>query len=209
MEQNSALVLMDVEHDLMEAYFESNGFLVRQAGKPDAISVKKNQQVLMTLAIFNPSIPSNLPTAGFRFYTSDLVKIRAGLVSLIGWGNSDFTNGMLNNDSSLLKFFKKEAKGNRLEASFNPGPELAESGMGSFLRLLVVPALPRNEAKIGEVFGILKEAGVDGILTLRAMLENLLRQSEPTKIYTRKPFFQVLKLMKAYELAKEPQLEMF
>ncbi len=200
---------MDVEYDLMEAYFESNGFLVRQAGKPDAISVKKNQQVLMTLAIFNPSIPSNLPTAGFRFYTSDLVKIRAGLVSLIGWGNSDFTNGMLNNDSSLLKFFKKEAKGNRLEASFNPGPELAESGMGSFLRLLVVPALPRNEAKIGEVFGILKEAGVDGILTLRAMLENLLRQSEPTKIYTRKPFFQVLKLMKAYELAKEPQLEMF
>ena len=209
MEQNSALGLMDVEHDLMEAYFESNGFLVRQAGKPDAISVKKNQQVLMTLAIFNPSIPSNLPTAGFRLYTSDLVKIRAGLVSLIGWGNSDFTNGMLNNDSSLLKFFKKEAKGNRLEASFNPGPELAESGMGSFLRLLVVPALPRNEAKIGEVFGILKEAGVDGILTLRAMLENLLRQSEPTKIYTGKPFFQVLKLMKAYELAKEPQLEMF
>ena len=116
---------------------------------------------------------------------------------------------MLNNDTSLLKFFKKEVKGNRLESSFNPGPELAESGMGSFLRLLVVPALPRNEAKVAEVFRILKEAGVDGILTLRSMLENLLRHSEPTKIYTGKPFFQVLKLMKVYELAKEPQLEMF
>ena len=200
---------MDVEHDLMEAYFESNGFLVRQAEKPDAMPVKKNQQSLMTLAIFNPRISSNHASASFRLYTSDLNKIRAGLVSLIGWGNSDFTNGMLNNDSSLLKFFKKEVKGNRLESSFNPGPELAESGMGSFLRLLVVPALPRSEAKVGEVFGILKEAGVDGILTLRSMLENLLRQSEPTKIYAGKPFFQVLKLMKVYELAKEPQLEMF
>jgi hypothetical protein len=200
---------MDVEHDLMEAYFESNGFLVRQAGKPDTFSSRKKQEALRTLAIFNPGVTENLPAVAFRLYTSDLIKIRAGLVSLIGWGNSDFTNGMLNNDSSLLKFFKNEAKGNRLKLSFNPSPELAESGMGSLLRLLVVPALPKNEAKVGEVFRIFKEIGVDGILTLRSMLENLLRQSEPTKIYNGKPFFQVLKLMKVYELAKEPQLEMF
>jgi hypothetical protein len=50
---------------------------------------------------------------------------------------------------------------------------------------------------------------VDGVLTLRSMLENLLRQSEPGKVYTGNPFFQVLKLVKTYELAKEPQLEMF
>ena len=199
---------MDVERELVETYFESNGFLVRQTGNMEVASGRKKHENLDTLAIFNPAVSQNA-SMSFRLYTSDLVKIRAGLVSLIGWGNSDFTNGMLNNDTSLLKFFKKEAKGNRLESSFNPGPELAESGMGSFLRLLVVPALPRNEAKVAEVFGILKEAGVDGILTLRSMLENLLRQSEPTKIYTGKPFFQVLKLMKVYELAKEPQLEMF
>ena len=50
---------------------------------------------------------------------------------------------------------------------------------------------------------------MDGVLTLRSMLENLLRQSELANIYTGKPFFQVLRMLKAYDLAKDPQLEMF
>ena len=200
---------MDVEPELMEAYFESNGFLVRQAGKPESQINRKKQEALTSLAIFNPRVAENSYGMGLRFYTSDLNKIRAGLVSLIGWGNSEFTNGMLNNDGLLLKFFKKVVKENRLQKSFNPSPELAESGMGAFLRLLVVPALPQSESKAGEVFKILQEAGVDGVLTLRSMLENLLRQSEPANIYTGKPFFQVLRMLKAYDLAKDPQLEMF
>ena len=200
---------MEVEHDLVEAYFESNGFLVRQAGKPAQVSARKNSEPLLTLAIFNPAILQNQSDLGFRLYTSDLKKIRSGLVSLLGWGNSGFTNGMLNNDSMLIKYFKKELKDNRLGLNFSPGPELAESGMGPFMRLLIVPALPRNEAKITEVFSILQKNSVDGVLTIRSMLENLLRQSDPGKFSPGKPFLQVLKLLKAYELAKEPQLEMF
>ena len=37
---------MDVEPDLMEAYFESNGFLVRQAGKPESQINRKKQEAL-------------------------------------------------------------------------------------------------------------------------------------------------------------------
>ena len=200
---------MEVEHDIVEAYFESNGFLVRQAGKPAPVSARKNSEPLLTLAIFNPAILQNGSDLGFRLYTSDLKKIRSGLVSLLGWGNSGFTNGMLNNDSMLIKYFKKELKDHRLGLNFSPGPELAESGMGAFMRLLIVPALPRNEAKITEVFSILQKNSVDGVLTIRSMLENLLRQSDPGHFNPGKPFSQILNLLKAYELAKEPQLEMF
>ena len=200
---------MDIEHDLMEAYFESNGFLVRQAGRVESVTVRKKPESIMTLAIFNPAVPENSASLGVRLYTGDLIKIRSALVSSIGWGNSEFVNGMLDNDGLLVKFFKKEVKENRIQPGFNPGPELAESGMGSFSRLLIVPALPRNEAKLSEVLSMLQGIGVDGVFTLRSMLENLLRQSEPSKSYPGKPFFQVLKLLKAYELTKEPQLEMF
>ncbi|MDA8823127.1 hypothetical protein N9N41_01380 [Opitutales bacterium] len=200
---------MEVEHDLVEAYFESNGFLVRQAGRPESLSTRKKLESLLTLAIFNPAVGQNATDLGFRLYTSDLKKIRSGLVSLLGWGNSGFTNGMLNNDSLLIKYFKKELKDNRLDSNFSPGPELAESGMGSFMRLLIVPALPRNETKITEVFTILQKNKVDGVLTTRSILENLLRQSDPGHFNPGKPFSQILNLLKAYELAKEPQLEMF
>ena len=199
---------MDVERELVETYFESNGFLVRQTGNLEVVSGRKKHEKLVTLGIFNPAVSHNA-SMSFRLYTSDLSKIRSGLVTLLGWGNSDFANGMLNNDSSLVKFFKKEVKDSRLNTGFNSSSELAQSGMGPLKRLLIVPALPRNETKAGDVFSMLKEIGVDGGLTLRSLLENLLKQTEPANLYPGKPFFQILKLLKVYELAKEPQLEMF
>ena len=199
---------MDVERELVETYFESNGFLVRQTGNLEVVSGRKKHEKLVTLGIFNPAVSHNA-SMSFRLYTSDLSKIRSGLVTLLGWGNSDFANGMLKNDSSLVKFFKKEVKDSRLNTGFNSSSELAQSGMGPLKRLLIVPALPRNETKAGDVFSMLKEIGVDGVLTLRSLLENLLKQTEPANLYPGKPFFQILKLLKVYELAKEPQLEMF
>ena len=200
---------MDVEHDLVEAYFESNGFLVRQVVNTDSLSVRKRYVPLQTLEIFNPIVEKNANSLGFRLYTSDLRNIRSGVVSLLGWGNSEFANGMLNNDAMLVKYFKKELKDNRIESSFTGNLTNSQNGMESFLRLLIVPSLPRSESKISEVFSMLQKIQVDGVLTLRSILENLLKQSDSVNSKLGKPFFQLINLLKAYELAKEPQLEMF
>ena len=200
---------MDVEHDLVEAYFESNGFLVRQVVNTDSFSVRKRYVPLQTLAIFNPIVEKNANSLGFRLYTSDLRNIRCGIVSLLGWGNSEFANGMLNNDAMLVKYFKKELKDNRIESSFTGNLMDSQSRMGPLLRLLIVPALPRSESKISEVFSMLQKIQIDGVLTLRSIFENLLKQSDSVNSKFGKPFFQLINLLKAYELAKEPQLEMF
>ena len=200
---------MDVENDLVEAYFESNGFLVRQVVNTDSLSVRKRYVPLQTLEIFNPIVEKNANSLGFRLYTSDLRNIRSGIVSLLGWGNSEFANGMLNNDAMLVKYFKKELKDNRIESSFTGNLTNSQNGMESFLRLLIVPSLPRSESKISEVFSMLQKIQVDGVLTLRSILENLLKQSDSVNSKLGKPFFQLINLLKAYELAKEPQLEMF
>jgi hypothetical protein len=116
---------------------------------------------------------------------------------------------MLNNDAMLVKYFKKELKDNRIESSFSENLTNSQIGMGSFLRLLIVPALPRSESKVSEVFSMLQKIQVDGVLTLRSILENLLKQSDSVNSKLGKPFFQLINLLKAYELAREPQLEMF
>ena len=81
--------------------------------------------------------------------------------------------------------------------------------MGSYLRLLVIPAVPRSEIKMEELFHHFREIGVDGILTLSSMLENLLRQSLKTQNYAGNGIFQLLRLLKVYQLAREPQLDFF
>ena len=200
---------MDIEREVIEAYFESNGFLVRQTVRAEDPSSKKKQGKLPVLAVFNPLVQENGTDLGFRLFTGDLSKIRSGLVALLGWGNTPFSNSLLASDSRLLKHFKQETKDDRVAESFDVGPELMGGGFGNFLRLLVVPALPRSEGKLGETFSYFKGLGLDGVFTLRSLLENLLRQSLPSKSYHGKSIFQVLQLMKAYELVREPQLEMF
>ena len=200
---------MEIEREVIEAYFESNGFMARQTVCAEDSSSRKKLSNLPVLAVFNPLVHENDPALGFRLFTGDLSKIRSGLVALLGWGNTSFSNSLLTNDTRLLKHFKRETKDNRVAESFEVGPESMGSGFGNFLRLLVVPALPRSEGKLGETFSYLKGLGVDGVFTLRSLLENLLRQSLPSKSHTGKSIFQILQLMKAYELIREPQLKMF
>lgn len=200
---------MEVERELVEAYFESNGFLVRETvSVRDAISQKK-QSLLPSMAIFNPLTEENGADLGFRLFTSDLTKIRSALVGLLGWENTSFSNSLLTSDARILKYFKQETKDERVAESLEVGPDLSGAGFGESLRLLVVPALPRSEGKLRETFSFLRGLGVDGVLTMRSMLENLLRQSLPSKPYRGKSIFQILCLMKAYDLVREPQLEMF
>ena len=50
---------------------------------------------------------------------------------------------------------------------------------------------------------------VQGIYTFSAMLENLLRRTESNSDHAKSVPLQALRILKAYGLAKEPQLEMF
>ena len=200
---------MEVERDLVEAYFESNGFLVRQTTAYEAVSEKKRQMRLPSLAVFNPLSRRNETGLDFRLFTGDLPKIRSGLVGLLGWENSSFSQSVLTSDARILKFCKKEVNEGRVTESLKSEPGLMGSGFGDFLRLIVVPGLPKADGKLMESYELLKSAGVDGVFTLRSIMENLLRQTIPSKSYQGKSVFQIMRLMKAYDLVREPQLEMF
>lgn len=200
---------MAIEREVIEAYFESNGFLVRQAGDVGTESLKKKLPPLPTIAVFNPMISTNTKNLNFRVFTGDLSSIRCALVSILGWEDTSFSIDCIGNEARLLKFFRTEAVNDRLSLGFKPNPMLAESGMGEFLKLLVIPSFPRDERKIGIVVELLKQAGVDGVLTIGSILENLLRQTAPSMSFLNQNVFQLLKLLKAYDLVKQPQLDMF
>ncbi len=196
------------EEEVVRAYFEANGFLVRSAGLPPEAG-KKRSGPLRTLAVFNPEAAENAPDAGFRLYTSDVSRIRAGLVSVLGWETAGFTANLIGSDAALLRFLKTEATDKRLSSGFSPATSLPEARMGDCLHLLVVPALPRADSKLKESLEALREAGAQGVFTLRSMLENLLRRAEPGRDYAALPAMQALRILKAYGLAAEPQLELF
>ncbi len=60
-----------------------------------------------------------------------------------------------------------------------------------------------------EAVEYIRSLGVEGVLTLRSILENLFRQTSPNLIKDLPSVFKIFGLIKAYGLAKDPQMEIF
>ena len=96
-----------IEQDLVEAYFESNGFLVRQIPLTSVgINAKKKLVALPVITVMNPRAVANDTQLDTRLFSADLSKIRSAKVATLGWANSSFTAASLSNDAQLSKFYK-------------------------------------------------------------------------------------------------------
>ena len=193
---------MNVEQDLVRAYFEANGFWVKCC-KGTLENSKK--PVLSLFEIFNSSNQENKQDISFRLFSGDLTRIRSAYVCLLGWEDSFFSNELLTSDAKLVNFLRKEVDPQRIELSRSQMPNPAKEK----LLILVVPALPKSESRSLEIYDSLRKSGVRGVLTLSSILENLLRKS-PGNIDTNgSPVYHLLKILRAYGLATEPQLDIF
>ena len=199
-----------IEQDLVGAYFETNGFLVRQAPKSSTHNVsKKKLDALPVLTVMNPRVSSNEIGLSTRLYSADLAKIRSAKVAILGWQNSSFSPASLSSDVQLGKFFKLEMDESRIRECFDGETEWYEHGIADFLNLLVVPALPLSVERLNKLNQVFTNFQVNGVLTLRSILENLLSQSQASLSYEGSRVLQLLRLVKAYGLSKNPQLDIF
>ena len=198
-----------VEHDLVEAYFESNGFLVHSAGNSAFTQTKRKYDPLTSIAVMNPRVNHNSLDSGVRLFSGDLQRIRTGIVAILGWTNSSFSPAVMSNDTRQVKFLKQQLSKEQLDDCFNPNFPIWEGGASSFLKLLVVPSLPANNDKMKEAVEFIRSLGVEGVLTLRSILENLFRQTSPNLNKDLPSVFKIFGLIKAYGLAKDPQMEIF
>jgi hypothetical protein len=56
---------------------------------------------------------------------------------------------------------------------------------------------------------MLKERGVDGIISFRTILQELIGRIEINRNYRKSDTLQIMRILKNYDLLKEPQLDLF
>ena len=200
-----------IDQDLVEAYFESNGFLVRQAPVHSISSVnsKKKIETLPVITVMNPRVVENNKLLNTRLFSADLTKIRSAKVATLGWENSNFSPACLSSDVQLGKFFKQEMDTVRIKDCFSMDSGWQDAGMSDALKILIVPALPKGIDRLQKLTQKFEQLEIEGVLTLRSILENLLGQSQASLSYEGHGVLQTLRLIKAYGLSKDPQLEIF
>jgi hypothetical protein len=115
-----------------------------------------------------------------------------------GWHTEVFAPGVLAHQPKIFGFVEKGV----LDAAAR-----LVGGEG-LLKILVVPGLPRNAKLRQQSIEMLRGKGVDGVISFRSILQELIGSVHTNRNYQKSDLLQILRLLKNYDLIKEPQLEL-
>lgn len=176
--------MSNVNQELVKIYFEINEFLV-----------KVDEQLL----IINPNSQRVEPLPNFLLQSSDLPSVERATVEVKGRHGKRFFPSVINTSPEIFDFIHPEAL--KVANNFFKGSK--------FKKILVISCLPVGEEARRKSLKILKGKGIDHILEFSSILEHLIRKVRPNKDYANCDLLQLLRLLKRYQLLKEPQLELF
>jgi hypothetical protein len=194
-----------IDEGIVREYFEQNGFLVRQARKYQVSARRKVAEEEIDLIVFNPAWQRGARNPDFFLFSSELPYVHKAIVAVKGWHTGVFSPGMLKSMPEILGFLQQSVL---KEASRLFPPDPAEAETAGLTKILVLPSLPTNEPYRTQSVDLLKVAGVDAIISFRAMLLDLLEKIEVNQNYSKSDTLQVMRILKNYDLLKDPQLDL-
>jgi hypothetical protein len=186
-----------VDETMVREYFEAHGFLVCQRRKYVVQSRQKTADEEINLIVLNPQCSGNVPSA-FELSAETLKQVSRAVVAVKGWHTETFAPGVLAHQPKIFRFVEQRAV------------EEAKKLVGGdgLLKILVVPGLPRDEKTREKSIELLRAKGVDGVISFREILNDLIGRVHTNRNYQKSDLLQTLRLLKNYGLLREPQLEL-
>jgi len=186
-----------VDETIVREYFEAHGFLVCQRRKYVVHARQKTADEEISLIVFNPQCAGGSPTS-FELNADSLKQVARAIVAVKGWHTETFAPSVLAHQPKIFRFVEQRAV------------EEAKNLVGSdgLLKILVVPGLPREPKTREKSIELLRAKGVDGVISFREILSDLIARVHTHRNYQKSDLLQTLRLLKNYELLRDPQLEL-
>ncbi len=187
-----------VDENIVREFFELHGFLVCQRRKYIVQTRQKTGHEEVDLIVLNPvATPPETPL-DFEITPAMFRSVARAVVAVKGWHTEIFAPGLLTHQPKIFRFVEPKAveEARRL------------IGADGLLKILVIPGLPRDAKMRERSIELLRAKGVDGVISFRAILQDLLTGVKTNRNYEKSDLLQILRLLKNYDLLKEPQLEL-
>jgi hypothetical protein len=199
-----------IDEGIVREYFEQNGFLVRQVRKYQVQSRRKTGDEEIDLLVYNPAFQRGSRKPDFFLFSNELVYVHRAMIAVKGWHSDVFSPAMLKNSPEIFSFLEENVL--KQATRFFPAEtdEAAHAGEGgdALTKILVLPSLPTAEPFRSQSVQMLKERGVDAIISFRSMLLDLLDKIEVNRNYTKSDTLHVMRILKNYDLLKDTQLDL-
>lgn len=194
-----------IDEGIVREYFEQNGFLVRQARKYQVSARRKVAEEEIDLIVFNPAWQRGARKPDFFLFGSELPYVQKAIVAVKGWHTGVFTPNMLKSSPEIFSFLQQNVL-KQAARFFPPNPDDDPADVPT--KILVLPSLPTAEPFRTQSVDLLKQHGVDAIVSFRAMLLDLLDKIEINQNYSKSDTLQVMRLLKNYDLLKDTQMDL-
>ena len=188
-----------VSETIVREYFELHEFLVRQHRKYVGQTRRENDDDI-DFFVLNPHPQSPPGTLPFVLGSADLPFIERAIVVVKGWHTDVFSTARLEASPAIFRFVEPKVFQQAARAF---GKE------GAPLKVLVVPTLPQTAAARDESIALLRSKGIDAVIPFRTMLTDLVRMTAANLNYQKSDLLQIIRILKTYDLFKEPQMELF
>ncbi|MFH1498625.1 MAG: hypothetical protein ABII82_12455 [Verrucomicrobiota bacterium] len=193
-----------IDEGIVREYFEQNGFLVRQVRKYQVQARKKHDDEEIDLIVYNPAWTRETRRPDFFLFSTELPCLHRAVVAVKPWHTGVFTPNMLRSSPEIFRFLAD----NVIKEVTRLFPKVDDAEDGGLAKILVLPGLPTQEPYRTQSVELLKERGVDGIISFRAMLLDLIDKVEVNRNYLKSDTLEVIRILKNYELLKDGQLDL-
>lgn len=193
-----------IDEGIVREFFEQNGFFVRQVRKYQVQARRKTGEEEIDLLVHNPAWRKGSRKPDFFLFSSELAFVHQAVVAVKPWHTEVFTPAMLKSSPEIFGFLEQNVV-KQAERLFPPGASDLGSGVA---KILVLPALPTAEPFRSQSVEMLKERGVDGIISFRSMMLDLIDKIEANRNYGKSDTLQVIRILKIYDLLRDAQLDL-
>jgi hypothetical protein len=192
--------MASVNEWIVREYFETLGFFVIQPNKHQVVARHKHDVEEIDLLISRPGQAGVFNTPKDVLWDSkQLAKVQRAVVSIRGWHTDRFSPATLKSNPEIFRFTELPVT---KEARKILGP-------GSVTKILCVSDLTASAELHEETLAMMRENGVDGVLSFRTMLLELVDHLDTAKNYEKSDLLQILRILKTYDLLKDAQLDLF
>jgi hypothetical protein len=192
-----------IDEGIVREYFEQNGFFVRQVRKYQVQARKKTSDEEIDLVVYNPSWERGSRKPDFFLFATELPFIRRAIVAVKPWHSDVFTPATLKSAPEKIFSFLEENVLRQIKRFFPP-----DASDPDVIKVLVLPSLPTAEPYRSQSVALLKERGVDAIISFRSMLLDLVETVEINRNYGKSDALQVIRILKNYGLLKDGQMDL-
>jgi hypothetical protein len=196
-----------IDEGIVREYFEQNGFLVRQVRKYQTQVRGKTGDEDVDLLVYNPGYTRSTRKPDFFLFPTELPYIHRAIVSVKGWhAKGRFSPSTFKNNPDIFRFLEDTVS--KEMARFFPVDADEPGNAPDVTKILVLPGLPTAEPYRSQSVDLLKERGVDAIISFRSMLLDIIDSVEINKNYRKSDTLQVIRILKNYDLLRDPQLDL-